>query len=95
MADARSFAIDHEYSSNSCLLKTCQLMKSSRWASCLAALLSASLLISDAYAQFGGGWGGSRSGRGDRSSRADSKSANHDDRADRQMMSDTLSYEQA
>jgi LTXXQ motif family protein len=65
--------------------------KSMPWLLMGAVLVSLTFLISDVHAQFGGGWGGSRSGRADRASHSDSTG---ESRVDRQMSSEALSYEQ-
>lgn len=66
-------------------------MKTARGILPLAVLLSSFLLIHDAYAQFGGTWGGSRSARGDRSSRSEAPA----NREGRQFAApDANSYEQ-
>lgn len=66
-------------------------MKTARGFLPLAVLLSSFLLIHDAYAQFGGTWGGSRSSRGERGSRSEAPV----NREARQVaMPDANSYEQ-
>ena len=65
-----------------------------RWLLPTLALLSASVLFSDAYAQYGGAGMGGRMGRGDRGARSDSTGDARSQRADRPAAADAVSYEQ-